>query len=105
MTRNCISSSRANLASKARSRSSNFVMRSPLWSAAEIGWPLLPVQRRWTAARLNRYLQCGGGASQLDEVLRRAGNSRVTEIQVDTDHSFSDHRMALAAAVTDWLQS
>jgi pimeloyl-ACP methyl ester carboxylesterase len=42
---------------------------------------------------------------QLDEALRRAGNSRVTEIQVDTDHSFSDHRMALAAAVTDWLQS
>jgi pimeloyl-ACP methyl ester carboxylesterase len=42
---------------------------------------------------------------QLDEALRRAGNSKVTEIQVDTDHSFSDHRMALAAAVTDWLQS
>ena len=35
---------------------------------------------------------------QLDEALRRAGNSRVTEIQVDTDHSFSDHRKALAAA-------
>ena len=34
----------------------------------------------------------------------RSADARVTAIRMDTDHSFSDHRMALAATVTDWLQ-
>ena len=36
---------------------------------------------------------------------RQAGNRQVTAIEMDTDHSFSDHRMALAAAVVGWLQA
>jgi pimeloyl-ACP methyl ester carboxylesterase len=37
--------------------------------------------------------------------LQRAGSARVTEIYMDTDHSFSDHRIALQAAVLEWLQT
>jgi len=36
--------------------------------------------------------------------IRRAGNRRVTAIEMDTDHSFADHRIALASAVVRWLQ-
>jgi pimeloyl-ACP methyl ester carboxylesterase len=42
---------------------------------------------------------------QLDEALRRAGSAKVTEIQFDTDHSFSDHRLALASAIVQWLEA
>jgi uncharacterized protein len=37
--------------------------------------------------------------------LQKAGNTRVTETYVDTDHSFSDHRIALQVAVLEWLQT
>jgi pimeloyl-ACP methyl ester carboxylesterase len=37
--------------------------------------------------------------------LQKAGSTRVTEIYMDTDHSFSDHRIALQAAVLEWLQT
>jgi len=37
------------------------------------------------------------------DALRKAG-ARVTEVTIDSDHSFSDHRLALAATVTRWLQ-
>jgi pimeloyl-ACP methyl ester carboxylesterase len=36
--------------------------------------------------------------------LRRAG-ARVTAIEMDTDHPFSDHRIALAGAIVRWLQA
>jgi uncharacterized protein len=39
------------------------------------------------------------------EALRKAGNPRVTEKFTETDHSFSDHRIALQIAILDWLQS
>jgi pimeloyl-ACP methyl ester carboxylesterase len=35
--------------------------------------------------------------------LRRAGNQRVTTLHLDTDHSYSDQRIALSAAVLRWL--
>jgi uncharacterized protein len=35
--------------------------------------------------------------------IRQAGNRRITAIEMDTDHSFSDHRVALASAVVRWL--
>lgn len=38
------------------------------------------------------------------EAMKSAG-ARVTAIQMDTDHSFSDHRIALAAAVVRWLDA
>jgi pimeloyl-ACP methyl ester carboxylesterase len=37
--------------------------------------------------------------------LRKSGNKRVTAIEMDTDHSFSDHRIALSSAVVRWLQA
>jgi len=39
----------------------------------------------------------------LAAALRQTGGDHLTAIEMDTDHSFTDHRMALAAAVTDWL--
>jgi pimeloyl-ACP methyl ester carboxylesterase len=48
-----------------------------------------------------------GGAAEnapTTEALRAAGNRRLTAIEMATDHPFSDHRLALAATVTDWLQ-
>lgn len=40
----------------------------------------------------------------LAEALRKAGDAQVSEVHIDTDHTFSDHRIALQAAVIDWLQ-
>jgi pimeloyl-ACP methyl ester carboxylesterase len=34
----------------------------------------------------------------------RSAGAHVTAIQMDTDHSFSDHRIALSKAVVSWLQ-
>ena len=36
------------------------------------------------------------------DALRKAG-ARVTAVMIDSDHSFSDHRLALATTVTRWL--
>lgn len=47
------------------------------------------------------------GIGDRDRPVTDAMNSagaRVTAIQMDTDHSFSDHRVALSEAVVDWLQ-
>jgi uncharacterized protein len=41
----------------------------------------------------------------LIDALRAAGASRLTELVWDTDHAFSDHRVALARATIDWLGS
>lgn len=35
--------------------------------------------------------------------LKAAGNARVTGVTLDSDHSFSDHRITLSGAVVDWL--
>ena len=37
------------------------------------------------------------------EALAKAGNTRVVEIHMETDHSYSDHRIALQAALLNWL--
>jgi 5-enolpyruvylshikimate-3-phosphate synthase len=34
-----------------------------------------------------------------------SAGAKVTPIQMDTDHSFSDHRIALSKAVVSWLKS
>lgn len=39
------------------------------------------------------------------EALRKAGNQQVVEKYIETDHSFSDHRIALQVAILEWLQS
>lgn len=41
----------------------------------------------------------------LVEALRKAGNTKVTEQHMHTDHPFSDHRIAMQAAIVDWLDS
>jgi len=39
------------------------------------------------------------------EALRNAGNSLVTERHIATDHTYSDHRIALQIAILEWLAS
>ncbi len=39
------------------------------------------------------------------EALRKAGNSQVSEKYIETDHTYSDHRIALQVAVLEWLRS
>jgi pimeloyl-ACP methyl ester carboxylesterase len=41
----------------------------------------------------------------LVEALRKAGNTKVTEQHMHTDHPFSDHRIAMQAAIVNWLDS
>lgn len=41
----------------------------------------------------------------MKEALQKAGNSRVIEIHMDTDHAYSDHRIALQVAVLQWLET
>ena len=40
----------------------------------------------------------------LASALRQKGSSHLEQRTVATDHSFSDHRIALEAIVIDWLQ-
>jgi pimeloyl-ACP methyl ester carboxylesterase len=58
--------------------------------------PILTVTAKYGGAVHNRATTAA---------LRSAGNERVTAIEMDTDHPFSDHRIALSAAVVNWLQS
>lgn len=37
--------------------------------------------------------------------LRQGPNARVTAVEMDTDHAFADHRIALALEVVRWLQT
>jgi ribonuclease BN (tRNA processing enzyme)/pimeloyl-ACP methyl ester carboxylesterase len=39
------------------------------------------------------------------EALRKAGNLKVTEQRMHTDHPFSDHRIAMQAAIVNWLDA
>jgi len=41
----------------------------------------------------------------MTEGLRHAGDSHVTEVYMETDHGYADHRIALQVAVIDWLQT
>jgi hypothetical protein len=40
---------------------------------------------------------------ELASRLRKAGDARVTELHMHTDHTFSDHRIAMQAAIVNWL--
>jgi pimeloyl-ACP methyl ester carboxylesterase len=42
---------------------------------------------------------------EMKAALQKAGNTRVTETYMETDHAFSDHRIALQVAVLEWLQT
>ena len=58
------------------------------------GLPVLMLTARWGI---------GDRDLPVTAAMQSAG-ARVTAVQIDSDHSFSDHRMALAATVTDWLR-
>jgi len=45
------------------------------------------------------------GATHLAAAVRQQGNQRVTEQHFATDHSYSDQRIALEAAVLNWLST
>lgn len=57
-------------------------------------FPILTVTAKYGGAQENRAVTAA---------LRKA-NRRVTAIVMDTDHPFSDHRIALASTVIRWLQ-
>ena len=46
-----------------------------------------------------------GDNQAMAEALRKVGNAQVTEKYMETDHSFSDHRIALQDTILEWLQS
>jgi pimeloyl-ACP methyl ester carboxylesterase len=41
---------------------------------------------------------------RLGKALRAAGDKDVSEIHMETDHSYSDHRIALESAIVTWLE-
>jgi uncharacterized protein len=41
----------------------------------------------------------------LFEALQKAGDTHATEIHMETDHGYADHRIALQTAVLNWLDS
>jgi pimeloyl-ACP methyl ester carboxylesterase len=56
--------------------------------------PILTVTAKYGAAEEN---------VPTTAALRKAGNHRVTAIEMATDHPFADHRIALAQTVVGWL--
>lgn len=42
---------------------------------------------------------------ELADRLRKSSNGHVTEVHMHTDHPFSDHRIAMQAAIVNWLQA
>ena len=63
-------------------------------TASHLRLPVLTVTAKFAGAASNRPVTAA---------IRRSGNSRVTAIEVATDHAFSDHRIALAQTVIGWL--
>jgi acetyl esterase/lipase len=39
------------------------------------------------------------------EALQKAGDTRATELHMETDHGYADHRIALQTAVLNWLDT
>src|SRR4051794_2336893 len=69
-------------------------------------WDLVAAAARIGRTRvltINAKYGIGARNQPVTDALRKAG-ARVTEVTIDSDHSFSDHRLALAATVTRWLQ-
>ena len=46
-----------------------------------------------------------GDSDDLARVVRAAGGAQVREVHLATDHSYSDHRIALEAEVLSWLEA
>jgi pimeloyl-ACP methyl ester carboxylesterase len=56
--------------------------------------PILTVTAKYGGAEENRLTTAA---------MRKAGNRRVTAIEMNSDHPFADHRIALAQIVVGWL--
>ena len=70
------------------------------------GWSLPALAPRLARIPIFTISATHGGAAgnrATTEALRRAG-ARVTAREIDSDHPFADHRMALAAEVVRWLR-
>jgi pimeloyl-ACP methyl ester carboxylesterase len=69
-------------------------------------WDLVTIAPKLIAVPVLMVSARAGLASE-DRAVRDAliahGNRRVTAVELDTDHSFSDHRLKLAEIVGDWL--
>jgi len=59
------------------------------------GLPVLTINARFGIGERNRPVT----------VALRSAGAHVTAVDIDSDHSFSDHRIALASTVVRWLQS
>ncbi|MHA4866478.1 alpha/beta hydrolase [Duganella sp. PWIR1] len=48
----------------------------------------------------------GGGEAnkELADAIRAQRKGKITSLAIDSDHAFADHRIALSAAVVNWLQ-
>jgi pimeloyl-ACP methyl ester carboxylesterase len=44
-------------------------------------------------------------STDLDRAVRKAGGTKVSEVHLATDHSYSDKRLALEAAILSWLET
>lgn len=70
-------------------------------------WDLVQAARHFRALpvlMLTARYGIGDRDRPVTAAMKSAG-ANVTAIQMDTDHSFSDHRVALSKAVVDWLQA
>jgi len=65
--------------------------------AAAVKLPRLPI------LTVNARYGIGAENQPVTNALRKAG-AQVTAVTIDSDHSFTDHRIALAATVIGWLQ-
>lgn len=72
------------------------------------GWNLLSKSSGLASKPLLTVYATEGLAAEnraLSEAVRRQSGSRVQAIEIDSDHSFADRRIALAAAVVRWLEA
>ena len=70
-------------------------------------WDLVEAAHRLTELRvltINARYGIGERNRPVTAALQSAG-AKVTAIEIETDHSFSDHRIALSKAVVSWLQA
>jgi len=70
------------------------------WSFSAVGPKL--IHRRLLVLYSNDFVKTA--SVELIKAVRAAGGTTITEEYVPTDHSWSDHRIALEALVINWLQ-
>jgi hypothetical protein len=72
------------------------------------GWDLLSKSPDLASKPLLTVYATEGLAAEnraLSQAVRRQSGSRMQAIEIDSDHSFADRRIALAASVVRWLEA